>query len=66
MSSDFPRFQSLSGFLIDCDGPVARILKAFSQKEFQSLSGFLIDCDGAEIEESDMVILVSIPIGFSD
>ena len=37
-------FQSLSGFLMSCDGPTAYKGRPYKQK-FQSLSGFLMSCD---------------------
>jgi len=57
-------FQSLSGFLMRCDGSSPP--DAPADMLFQSLSGFLMRCD----EESGQYIVVdgfvSIPIGFSD
>ena len=57
-------FQSLSGFLMRCDGIFAP--NSFAAAMFQSLSGFLMRCDEYARPTIQPLTEVSIPIGFSD
>ena len=57
-------FQSLSGFLMRCDGDT--FSGSGHPALFQSLSGFLMRCDDGSWKCLETMDEVSIPIGFSD
>ena len=58
-------FQSLLGFLMRCDAEklTPRLVDSIG---FQSLLGFLMRCDGMRFFSSMILMIVSIPAGFSD
>ena len=57
-------FQSLLGFLMRCNPYFRPIWRC--PERFQSLLGFLMRCNPSQMYDTLFMVLVSIPIGFSN